>query len=1512
MLRFFIQVPRAALQVFASLALIAASASAAPFIWMEGEAPLKANFTFETNAPRAVELLSNGQWLNLTVAKENVAAKLPPDGFLLSYAFEATEAGAYEFWLRLGLEWVRPPLEWRLDDGAWQSLPTEQLTTSLMQLGTWFEIGWAKAGTLPLSVGKHRLDLRCTQPGPDGRIMIGIDVLAWTPRGDSFVPEGRLKPGETYDTDSDRAAAAQVFRFPSSVAPERGARLSLPLDGPWQVARFDDLNMDLAPYAPVLELPASYPWRWMGVPVPGNAWETRPELILGHRLVYRTRVDLPRAFAGRGFSLHFAGTCYIASVFVNGRFCGARQSVLVPWDCDITDALKPGEINVVQIAIKSAFYCMNPESKTPGRAPSLNEKRNLPAGFYQHVKWNDAVYPSSKGEGDGMAVGLVNPVTLIATGPAYVRDAYIRTSVASNRLDATVEITNTTAREQVLMVQIEAVHDRSGKTEKIFAPVPVTLGARQQQAVELGGPWPDAKRWWPSEYTNDLPDCYRLRTTLLAEGQPVDCSETLFGFRDIRIQGRHFLLNGVPWRFYNWLDVPNPKTIKNPSGWLARYHAQNDGFHRFSADHSSVFGYREKAIETLDRLGVPCRASMCIDGMFITQTLTSPVLWTNWQNHVRQVVRAYRNHPSIMHWSVGNEVMLVNAFNTQRNQYTNHEAKVAALLATAKELDPTRDGYEDGAGDLGGRGPVNNVHYSWQWHEDVPRQLYAYPVSAPPPNRLADRPLAYRWDGQRPLIGGEEFFYGGRPFNVAWFGGPSVYRSQEQADSAAGRYARLALEGARWQEAAGMCPWTGVPSPGAEKALARRAVFVREYNRCFAPGQEVLRTVKLFNDTRRAETLTLQWRVSLGGRQAAEGRKAYSLSAGCSTQDVLSFRMPLSRERLDGELQLLLFSGKACIFEDTKPLSVLPPPPAPGGIAAGALAVYDPSGRIARWLADGRVSFAAPPSPDQIPASTRILLIGPSALTADNKQAWAATVRTFVGAGKTVIVLEQTQPLEGSELPIPGIRIAGLEKNKVRMGEFLKSGGRSGSICHPVTRSHPVMRGLLADDFFTWAAGEANYQLSYETPSRGAMALVQAGPELALAPMIEIPLGAGSCLLSQLLLGEKLESEPVAGMVLYNLLTWAGERASRPPRPAVTVGPHDSWMAWLEDLGLDLRQVADPMEAFEGEPHVTLLPADKATLTWLVSNAKTLRGFTEKGGWLMLSGLTPDGLDAFNTLVGLHQRIRPFHAEAVRLADPENPLVMGITDRDLNQQGYETIAPWMNLQRVSARVFGHVVDAGPNIAAFAADASAKVTDGLLASDFWHYVQYLPADGSETLKFRFDQPESIGALRLWLSGSYYWVKDLAVIFDNDEAQALRWSLEPKTAVQTLTFPPRQIRHITLRLLSKQGDSKQELVTVDEVAILRQPPAGGPTAEPLTTPAGLVRYPMGKGGVILNQLIWREPPLSDRPRNADARKLDAVDTENAARKRAIMSCLLRNLGAAFKTNDPPEASMLDALK
>ena len=89
-----------------------------------------------------------------------------------------------------------------------------------------------------------------------------------------------------------------------------------------------------------------------------------------------------------------------------------------------------------------------------------------------------------------------------------------------------------------------------------------------------------------------------------------------------------------------------------------------------------------------------------------------------------------------------------------------------------------------------------------------------------------------------------------------------------------------------------------------------------------------------------------------------------------------------------------------------------------------------------------------------------------------------------------------------------------------------------------------------------------------------------------------------------------------------------------------------------------------PLDALQGDG-IAVVKATPANLRLLADENAKVQAFCQRGGWLMLWGLTPDGLADYNRIVGHEHVIRPFQMERVLLNIPRDPLTAGLTLRDV-------------------------------------------------------------------------------------------------------------------------------------------------------------------------------------------------------------------------------------------------------
>jgi beta-galactosidase len=1452
------------------LSLIAALTLApAQPVWIEAETPAFSSNHVEAEASAHPEWLSGGRWIRFGYEPD----KLPADEPLLRYEFEAPAGGRNEVWNRLGFEDARSPIEWRIDEGAWQRVDPEKPTIDTQELSPWTQVAWLKLGEQDLTAGKHRIELRILRSkdalGKPQRLLYASDALVVAP---SFRPFGKWKPGEDPRTPQDLEAAQRIVAAPEPAGPEPQ---TVPLGGLWEICR-DDEERPTVVGAPIERLPENPVWS--AIQVPGDKAEVRPDLSLAHRVWYRLRIQVAKP--DRSYRLTFHQNSLNTTVYVNGRLCGFNKNPFVEWTCDVTPAVKAGA-NEVMVGIRDAWYGFKQDPDDPA---VLRKSFALPRSF-ERQGFLRLAYPVW----GCFASGLLVTPDLTVGGRTYASDVFIKPSVAKHRLDAAVTLKNDGERPSTgaLVVEVE-----DPETKKIVAQIarqPYQLAAGEERVQEVGGPWADPVLWWP-----DQPKMYRLRTSLIpADGPPVEISSTPFGFREWTADGPNYRLNGVVW--HGWAELNQGRT---PDEWLANYRAHGQRFMRMmgpAQNGSSVrwmgMPYRD-ALDWCDRNGVTVRRSGPLDGeaigyMAIEEnpklrakygTEINQELLNNVRDQIVAQVRGERNHPSVNVWSVENEWLYINCINLYGGLMDAFEGDMKRTLDAVMQADPTRLPMVDGGG--AGKAnlfPIHGDHYVYTNRpDDYPDLAY----TAQPNGGGRGR---WTWDGNRPRYAGEDFYASGiNPADYAWIQGEEAFGGKTAAHRGIAQVQRMLTEGYRW--GGFFTAWhLWVGDEGKEfhdkyVANRERAVFVRERDWSFASGQKVARTFGVFNDSRYSDPITLTWSVSAGGKAGAASSKILTIAPGASQKFGVSLTIPVVATRTPGKLTLSLKAAGKEVFYDEKPLTILAPasPPKVAGArsqtiakhlqpAAGPLAVYDPEGKVATYLTGQKVAFRRLTTLANLPSDARVLLIGPDALS--EAQSTDPRLAAYALDGHRVLLLEQKNPLKYQALP------AAMEAEN--------SGGAYGFVEDP---THPALRGLASSDFQAWG-GRRLYERAYLKPERGARSLVQVGERLSRTALAELPLGEGLLVLCQLEVGQNLATEAPARQLLANLVDYAQtyRRIERPVRSAVS---DPQLKSALDAIGLKHSEVADPLKAI-AQPGIAIVSATPENLRKLAANLPAVRAFNQAGGSLVLHGLTPEGLADYNRIVGVEHLIRPFRQERTTLVAPRDPLTIGITQGDVVMYSGQRMFDYNDDMFVADDIFSYIVDVD-DVAPFAklpSDALLNTVNGFVSGDSWKYIFSFDLKGTAKPAYTMEFPKPLPFREMtWIgNGFYHKVKRIALSFDGKDRQV--FDVEPNTEPQTLTISPaRTARSVKLEILEWTDDpGVTDVVGIDNIYLrINRAPDWEAKVRPMLNVGGLVHYPRGKGDIVLVNLRFQEK--------------EAV-AANVGKKRAILAAILRNLKAQF---------------
>ncbi|HVP49377.1 MAG TPA: beta-galactosidase GalB [Bryobacteraceae bacterium] len=367
-----------------------------------------------------------------------------------------------------------------------------------------------------------------------------------------------------------------------------------------------------------------------GLPICGIAW-------------YRKHFAVPADERGKFYSVMFDGAMSNSTVWLNGHKLGGRPYGYSSFELDLTPYLNFGQENVIAVRL----------------APEDASSRWYPgAGIYRNV-W------------------------LVTTGPVHVVDwgTYVTTpEVLSVRATIAVrsEIRNRNA--QAAQVTVETVIlDAAGKQvgrQSDDSTIPAGQTSTLKQTLLV----PNPLLW-----DVDRPYLYRAVTTVKDATGEVDRYVTPFGIRTIEFnREKGFLLNGRHLKIHG---------VCNHHDLGALGAAVNRRAIERQLQIMKAMG--ANAIRTSHNPPAPVLLNLCdhlgllvIDEAFdMWRTAKVPngysKYFADWgETDLRDMIRRDRNHPSIILWSIGNEI--------PEQSQPNGWQTAKFLTGIAHQEDPTR------------------------------------------------------------------------------------------------------------------------------------------------------------------------------------------------------------------------------------------------------------------------------------------------------------------------------------------------------------------------------------------------------------------------------------------------------------------------------------------------------------------------------------------------------------------------------------------------------------------------------------------------------------------------------------------------------------------------------------------------------------------------------------------------------------------------------------------------------
>jgi len=362
---------------------------------------------------------------------------------------------------------------------------------------------------------------------------------------------------------------------------------------------------------------------------------------------YRKRFRLPESYKDRTVVVEFDGIYQNSEVWINGQYLGKRPYGYVAFSYDLTPHLVAGRDNVIAVKVDNSHQS--------------NCRWYSGSGIYRHT-W------------------------LLATGPLHV--AYWGTFVTSPRVakDAAIVQVKTRVKNErktpATCVLTTALLDGDGKRVQIAEATQQIAPAGEYefvQQVSVGKP----HLWSVAD-----PYLYKVHTTVSEQGRVVDEYITPTGIREALFDAdKGFLLNGERVKL-------NGVCLHHEAGsvgaavpervWERRLEILREmGCNAIRTSHNP---YAAEFMDLCDRMGFLVM-NEAFDEWKVGKSQIGPYGYANYfdewyQRDVKDFVHRDRNHPCVVLWSAGNEIV--------DQSYPDGTETLRKLLDVFHTEDPTR------------------------------------------------------------------------------------------------------------------------------------------------------------------------------------------------------------------------------------------------------------------------------------------------------------------------------------------------------------------------------------------------------------------------------------------------------------------------------------------------------------------------------------------------------------------------------------------------------------------------------------------------------------------------------------------------------------------------------------------------------------------------------------------------------------------------------------------------------
>ena len=929
-----------------------------------------------------------------------------------------------------------------------------------------------------------------------------------------------------------------------------------------------------------------------------------------HWAWYKKNIRVPNSMKGQRVKIRFTMVKYKTYVYWNGIKVGEHLDGETAFEMDVTDYVKFNAENELLVGVIDRISLQRPD-KLPYVESDFNKRsENPPRG--------SIFAPASSTE--SIFGGICDEVDLVSYPQVYIEDFNITTSV--RRSEIAIEITAANEGKTQGNYDVKLFIEDEGNNIKEFTKKPIKTDPGNKVKVLFRDNWENPHLW-----SHKDPYLYTMVLQIQSGNKIIDEKRFRFGFREFWIEGINFYLNGKVF-----------KITRNPSSGLSG-RSSDEEIRKWLQDLKSIninqvrihnAGFPERIATIADEVGI----TLCPESTFWSRTsmydIENPEMWENAKIHWEGLVKSFKNHPSVVMYSIENEMLSTGSYliNQAPEKWKQYQDKWIEVGQFVRNLDPTKPLQYSWGHDIRGWVETANIHYvrDIKYFFQYPKDLYW--LEGENLTQL-ERNYDYKWIKDRPLIKGEfEYWYHcNPPHGLTSFIGEDAYIGDNWSKS--WKWAmKKKMEAYRYSGITAN-PWSF--DKDRYKFFPLQEVFLKDWRANFYSGENMRKEVIVVNEDFDPISLQLEINLSADGKILSQQSIPIELSEGSKWIKDVEFKLPETNRRINADLIMKLEKNGKELYSNQYPIHIFPRNK-PVEYDFKSYGLYDPDGKTLREMTTCGYAFTRVNNINNKELSgLKLLIIGKDAITSQYYEE-GKILNAFVKNGGRLIILEQANVEKFDWLPYE----IEIDKTRPATGAFsgrtdlpilddISSRGMNATIAFKMIPDHPILENIETDDLKYWRGTHQVSKSNFIRPrfwNFNTIAYVGSGNGIEHTPLVTLPYGSGLFIMTQFIISEEMSKEPAAFILFNNILKYAAAYSESSSRAGIFADEKCSTKKILTLFGANI----DHLDQFP--------PADLNSYRVLFIDGSVnlekykneLDGFLKGGGKIVLRELTPEKL----------------------------------------------------------------------------------------------------------------------------------------------------------------------------------------------------------------------------------------------------------------------------------------------